>query len=490
MQNLQSKHPVLTLLQQLGSAVSRGGCCEGVKSAILLAAGLVREGWSLTATPCPLSNSNSGLPLSLVLRTFAQCLDECLDYLAQLSVTQTSTEERESPLLTFVAATSLHASLAHFAYRPSSLPQLAKLVVRAVNEVGPNGAVTRVHTLHIAATNTTSLADEWRLFHGVLLTVSTDCHLLHYALQRFTTSPQNTFAWGPDVRLLLTNAPLSSLTCSNMSSHSLIAALASSSLPSSTPPAILLSVQPLSEHDFLRLLEFRILALHVEAQELERVAHYVNVKVVDNWLSDDVAEHVARLDSVTLELCKTFAVTPHLLAVATSSPSSRQHVTLVLRSSAAPSGLSDLFRAIRKALWSVSAVMWGGSGVLPGGGATELALATHLLSTPCPTSQLRLIREGFARALQSVVISLLTNCGSSDVATDFVRLQAAQRDGKRWGVVVSPAGTISCRDPLDVASEQELGVAEVAEQRANVLRLVTYTALAILRIDHFFVSSK
>jgi uncharacterized membrane protein YqjE len=48
----------------------------------------------------------------------------------------------------------------------------------------------------------------------------------------------------------------------------------------------------------------------------------------------------------------------------------------------------------------------------------------------------------------------------------------------------------SAVDPLDVASEQELGVAEVAEQRANVLRLVTYTALAILRIDHFFVSSK
>jgi chaperonin GroEL (HSP60 family) len=147
--------------------------------------------------------------------------------------------------------------------------------------------------------------------------------------------------------------------------------------------------------------------------------------------------------------------------------------------------------------------MWEGSGVLPGGGATELALATHLLdsssssiSNTTTIPHIRLIRESFAHALQDVVITLLKNVGSN-VATVLAQLQAAHREGKRWGIVKLPESSLTlCCDPLTVPQQQQqqqqqqFGVAEVALHRATALRLATHTALNILRIDHFFTSSK
>jgi hypothetical protein len=119
-QKLQTNHPVLILFQQLGSAVSEGGRCEGVKGAILFASALVRQGWTL-------ATSDSALPVSLILHTFSQCLDECLTFLSQLSIQPKLSESSESSLLLPVAVNSLHASLAHFTDTSLSLSHLANL---------------------------------------------------------------------------------------------------------------------------------------------------------------------------------------------------------------------------------------------------------------------------------------------------------------------------------------------------------------------------
>jgi chaperonin GroEL (HSP60 family) len=146
--------------------------------------------------------------------------------------------------------------------------------------------------------------------------------------------------------------------------------------------------------------------------------------------------------------------------------------------------------------------MWEGSGILPGGGATELTLANHLLTLPYISPQIRLIRESFAQALQEIAITLLKNNGGCNVATEFAHLQMAHREGKRWGMLLLPDGTVTCGDPLAITRhhhnrnqqqhqhQQSFGVAEVTKQRIDALRLATHTALAILRVDHFFISSK
>lgn len=131
-------------------------------------------------------------------------------------------------------------------------------MVRAVREVGPSDVLNRVHCLHITTTKTPfSSVDEWSIFHGIVLNITCNSNtsmILHYVLQHFLLTSQNTLTWGPDVRLLLVTIPL-------LSTHSLFATLTTSS--SSSTPVLLLSSHSLSEHEIITLLEFNVCGLWI-----------------------------------------------------------------------------------------------------------------------------------------------------------------------------------------------------------------------------------
>lgn len=114
------------------------------------------------------------------------------------------------------------------------------------------------------------------------------------------------------------------------------------------------------------------------------------------------------------------------------------------------------------------------SGVVPGGGANEVAVARSIRAAARrnPT-RTQLAMNSFADALESVVETLAHNAGLDPIET-VANLRAAQEDNDRYGLVM-PAG--------EIADTVEAGVVDCLQTKKDVYATATDLAMLVLRID-------
>jgi chaperonin GroEL (HSP60 family) len=137
---------------------------------------------------------------------------------------------------------------------------------------------------------------------------------------------------------------------------------------------------------------------------------------------------------------------------------------------------SQVPRQVRKAVQAAAQSARDGSsgGVVPGGGATEMAIARRIRrAAKTHDSKSQLAMNEYASALESLVETLVANSGMDPLAT-VADLRKANRTDSKAGVVL-PEGEIT--DTL------EAGVVDTTATKQTVYRSGTDLAALVLRID-------
>ncbi len=143
--------------------------------------------------------------------------------------------------------------------------------------------------------------------------------------------------------------------------------------------------------------------------------------------------------------------------------------------------VDELERAIKDALDVVTAALERG-GVVPGAGATEIAVADHVRSEAAGVEgRKQLAVEAFADAIDVVPRTLATNTGMDPIDA-LVDLRAAYEGGDLSGVI-SEGQTGVIADPI------EHGVIDPAAVKREAVESATEAATMIVRIDDVIAAS-
>lgn len=160
--------------------------------------------------------------------------------------------------------------------------------------------------------------------------------------------------------------------------------------------------------------------------------------------------------------------------VFTGCPSAKT-ATIVLRGGG-DQFLEESERSIHDALMIVKRAMKSRA-VVAGGGAIEMELSRHLLSTSRTIEgKQQLIMRAFAKALEIIPRQLADNSGldSTDILNQLRKEHATNPEGKWFGVDVVHDG---------ICDTLEAGVWEPAANKLNSLAAATEAACVILSID-------
>ncbi|MFC6722943.1 TCP-1/cpn60 chaperonin family protein [Halobium palmae] len=133
-------------------------------------------------------------------------------------------------------------------------------------------------------------------------------------------------------------------------------------------------------------------------------------------------------------------------------------------------------RGVRKAVLAATQSMRDGpsEGVVPGGGATEMATARRIRrAARMQGSKSQLAMNEYASALENLVGTLAGNAGL-DPLTTVTDLRVANRTNPKVGVVL-PGG--------DVTDTLEAGVVDTVATKKNVYVSATDLAMLVLRVD-------
>ena len=143
--------------------------------------------------------------------------------------------------------------------------------------------------------------------------------------------------------------------------------------------------------------------------------------------------------------------------------------------------VDELERAIKDALDVVTAALDRG-GVVPGAGATEIAVADYVRSEAAGIEgRKQLAVEAFADAVDVIPRTLATNTGMDPIDA-LVDLRAAYEDGDLSGVI-SEGQTGVIADPI------EHGVIDPAAVKREAVESATEAATMIVRIDDVIAAS-
>jgi chaperonin GroEL (HSP60 family) len=133
-------------------------------------------------------------------------------------------------------------------------------------------------------------------------------------------------------------------------------------------------------------------------------------------------------------------------------------------------------REVRKAVLAAAQSMNAApsDGVVPGGGATEMAIARQVRSAAkTHGSKSQLAMNEYASALETLIETLVSNAGLDPRAT-VTDLRAANRTNPNVGVVL-PDG--------DITDTLEAGVVDTTATKKNIYRSGTDLATLVLRVD-------
>ncbi|MEM1731871.1 MAG: thermosome subunit beta [Desulfurococcaceae archaeon] len=139
-------------------------------------------------------------------------------------------------------------------------------------------------------------------------------------------------------------------------------------------------------------------------------------------------------------------------------------------------------RSLRDALSAVADALRDGK-IVAGGGAVEMELAKHIRKYAMKIGgKEQLAIEAFAKALESLVVTLIENAGLDPIEM-IMKLRAAheKEDGKYYGIDLSTG---------DIVDMKKKGVVEPVSIIANAIKGGTEAATIILRIDDVIAASK
>ena len=143
--------------------------------------------------------------------------------------------------------------------------------------------------------------------------------------------------------------------------------------------------------------------------------------------------------------------------------------------------VDELERSLRDALDVVTAALDQG-GVVPGAGATEIAIAAHIRDAAAGIEGRKLLAvDAFADAVDVLPRTLAENTGMDPIDA-LVDLRAAHEDGERAGLIAE-GQTGVVEDPLDH------GVLDPAAVKREAVESATEAATMIARIDDVISSS-
>jgi len=143
--------------------------------------------------------------------------------------------------------------------------------------------------------------------------------------------------------------------------------------------------------------------------------------------------------------------------------------------------VDELERALRDALDVVTAALEAG-GVVPGAGATEIAIADHIRESSASISgRKQLAVEAYADAVDVLPRTLAENTGMDPIDA-LVDLRAAHDAGDDYGLI-SEGQTGVVDDPVDY------GVLDPAAVKHEAIESATEAATMIVRIDDVIASS-
>ena len=148
-------------------------------------------------------------------------------------------------------------------------------------------------------------------------------------------------------------------------------------------------------------------------------------------------------------------------------------VTLLVRGST-EHVVDELERAVSDAVDVVIAARE--SGVVPGAGATEIAISTHLRAAAASVEgRAQLAIEAFADAVDALPRTLAENTGADPIDT-LVDLRATH-DGEGRAGIIAEGRTATVGDPLDA------GIVDPAAVKHEAVESATEAATMVLRID-------
>ncbi len=140
----------------------------------------------------------------------------------------------------------------------------------------------------------------------------------------------------------------------------------------------------------------------------------------------------------------------------------------------------ELERAVTDGVDAVTAAVDTGE-VVPGAGATELAIASHLRETAAGVEgREQLAVEAFADAIDVVPRTLAQNAGVDPIDA-LVDLRAANEDG--------PAGLVQVGETAEIADPAEHGVVDPAAVKREAIASATESATMLARIDDVISAS-
>jgi len=201
-----------------------------------------------------------------------------------------------------------------------------------------------------------------------------------------------------------------------------------------------------------------------DADDVARVTGASRLGTLDGLSADDLGH----AETVTVE---SAGDDDDILSVRGGDAS--EAVTLLVRGST-EHVVDELERAVNDAVDVVIAARE--SGVVPGAGATEIAISTHLRAAAASVEgRAQLAIEAFADAVDALPRTLAENTGADPIDT-LVDLRATHDSEGRAGIIAE-GRTATVGDPL------EAGIVDPAAVKHEAVESATEAATMVLRID-------
>jgi len=201
-----------------------------------------------------------------------------------------------------------------------------------------------------------------------------------------------------------------------------------------------------------------------DADDIARVSGASRLGTLDGLTADDLGH----AEAVTVEPADD---DDDIVSVRGGDAS--EAVTLLVRGST-EHVVDELERAVTDAVDVVIAARE--SGVVPGAGATEIAISTHLRAAAASIEgRAQLAIEAFADAVDALPRTLAENTGADPIDT-LVDLRATHDSEGRAGIIAE-GRTATVGDPLDA------GIVDPAAVKHEAVESATEAATMVLRID-------
>jgi len=201
-----------------------------------------------------------------------------------------------------------------------------------------------------------------------------------------------------------------------------------------------------------------------DADDIARVTGTSRLGTLDGLTADDLGH----AEAVTVEPADD---DDDIVSVRGGDAS--EAVTLLVRGST-EHVVDELERAVTDAVDVVIAARE--SGVVPGAGATEIAISTHLRAAAASIEgRAQLAIEAFADAVDALPRTLAENTGADPIDT-LVDLRATHDSEGRAGIIAE-GRTATVGDPLDA------GIVDPAAVKHEAVESATEAATMVLRID-------